>query len=161
MDSDTFAVVDNRPDESFLTKCVVVQAREEPQDIPASTRLVSPASARVVAVVDRTANFDEAAKAIVRARTGFSGKSPYAPDLVLVNEFMLEQFTNAAVTHFTKHLSAVVAGNGQANGGLNGAAVKPRRKEQKSALGEKELNEDGVNVVLSGGNGRIISVADR
>lgn len=51
----------------------------------------------VVAVVDRTADIVRAADALVAARFGFGGRSPYAPDVVLVNEFVREPFLSALV----------------------------------------------------------------
>jgi hypothetical protein len=51
----------------------------------------------VVAVVDRTADLAGAADALVAARFGFGGRSPYAPDVVLVNEFVKEPFLSALV----------------------------------------------------------------
>jgi len=52
------------------------------------TPLVSPSQSRVIAVVDRTADLTKAAAALVTARLGFGGNSPYAPDVVLVNEYV-------------------------------------------------------------------------
>ncbi|KAJ5978941.1 hypothetical protein N7501_002283 [Penicillium viridicatum] len=52
---------------------------------------------KVVAIVDRTANINYAAEALVSARFSFGGRSPYAPDLVLVNEYIKESFLMALV----------------------------------------------------------------
>ncbi|KAF3017262.1 hypothetical protein E8E15_003427 [Penicillium rubens] len=52
---------------------------------------------QVVAVVDRTADINHAAEALVAARFSFGGRSPYAPDIVLVNEYIKEQFLIALV----------------------------------------------------------------
>ncbi|KAJ5507606.1 hypothetical protein N7527_009749 [Penicillium freii] len=52
---------------------------------------------KVVAVVDRTANINHAAEALVSARFSFGGRSPYAPDLVFVNEYIKESFLMALV----------------------------------------------------------------
>ncbi|KAK3378388.1 Aldehyde/histidinol dehydrogenase [Podospora didyma] len=71
--------------------------------------LVSPAKGRAVAVVDRTANIEEAARAIVRARLSFGGTSPYAPDLVLVNEFVKEQFVQSCSRYAMDTLAAKAA----------------------------------------------------
>ncbi|KAK4235269.1 hypothetical protein C8A03DRAFT_46567 [Achaetomium macrosporum] len=46
--------------------------------------LLLPVQSLVVAIVDRTASVEEAAKAAVDARMEFSGRSPYVPDLVLM-----------------------------------------------------------------------------
>jgi hypothetical protein len=47
--------------------------------------------------VDRTADVKIAARELVAARFAFGGSSPYAPDLVLVNEFVKAEFLQAAV----------------------------------------------------------------
>lgn len=39
-------------------------------------------------LVDRTADLEQAAKEIFLSRTFFSGKGPYAPSCILVNEFV-------------------------------------------------------------------------
>lgn len=63
---------------------------------PGSNQLVSATRFLTVAVVDRTSDIDRAARALVHARFAFKGRSPYAPDLVLVNEFVRKDFMQAA-----------------------------------------------------------------
>lgn len=48
-----------------------------------------------MAVVDRTADITSAAEAVVASSFGFGCQSPYAPDIVLVNEFVKEAFLQA------------------------------------------------------------------
>ncbi len=48
-------------------------------------------------MVDRTANLELAARELVKARFSFGGRSPYAPDLVAVNEFVQQDFLRAVV----------------------------------------------------------------
>src|SRR5690348_4027454 len=50
---------------------------------------------RTTFIVDRTADIDAAAEAVVRSRFSFQGTSPYSPDLVIVNEFHKAQFLEA------------------------------------------------------------------
>ncbi|CAH0054432.1 unnamed protein product [Clonostachys solani] len=50
-----------------------------------------------VAIVDRTADLSLAAQALCAARFSFKGKSPYAPDVVIVNEWVLEPFIRACI----------------------------------------------------------------
>lgn len=64
-------------------------------------------------MVDRTADVDEAAKALVSARLSFGGRSPYAPDLVLVNKVIENRFVNAVVLGATRYLADQ---NGYVNG---------------------------------------------
>ncbi|MCJ1445193.1 MAG: hypothetical protein MMC23_005698 [Stictis urceolatum] len=58
--------------------------------------LISTAT-RAIAVINRDAEFDEAAKYLINAGFAFRGRSPYAPDLVLVNEFAKKDFLHALV----------------------------------------------------------------
>jgi hypothetical protein len=68
--------------------------------LPKKQLLLSSAStARTVAIVDRTAGIETAARAITRARFRFGGASPYAPDLVFVHEFVKKTFFEACVRH--------------------------------------------------------------
>lgn len=46
-------------------------------------------------MIDRTADVKLAARELVAARFAFGGSSPYAPDLVLVNEFVKQEFLQA------------------------------------------------------------------
>jgi len=65
--------------------------------------LSSPNTAMTVAVVDRTANLEQAARSIVTARFSFDGKSPYAPDLVLVNEYVKKKFISEVLRCTAEH----------------------------------------------------------
>ena len=51
----------------------------------------------MIAVVDRTADIQLAARELVAASSGFGGSSPYSPHIVLVNEFKRQDFIEAAI----------------------------------------------------------------
>ncbi|KAF2648386.1 ALDH-like protein [Lophiostoma macrostomum CBS 122681] len=51
----------------------------------------------VVAIVDQGANLEQTAATLVSARFAFGGHSPYAPDIVLVHEFVKKEFLKAVV----------------------------------------------------------------
>ena len=51
-----------------------------------------PAAQRAIAIVDRSADVPAAAKAIASSRCTFQGTSPYAVDVVLVNEWVGKEF---------------------------------------------------------------------
>jgi len=88
------------------------QSKSQSLSIPSP--LISSTNSRVVAVVDRTADLQKAAKALVTARFSFGGNSPYAPDVVLVNEFAEKAFIVALVEEmvkFTADLNVVKAVN--------------------------------------------------
>lgn len=107
--------------------------------------LVSPSNSLVAAVVDRTANLEEAARALTTARMSFGGKSPYAPDVILVNEFVKRDFLQAVIRHSIQYMAAE-------NGGASA---------QKRAPGAGRAELKGVRVITSGSNGSILDVEDR
>ncbi|TKA76331.1 hypothetical protein B0A49_02688 [Cryomyces minteri] len=132
LDGDTFAIASSRVEDAhFLARCL---------------------QARVIAVVDRTANLEEAAKALVTARFSFGGKSPYAPDCVLVNEFSKKDFLKAVTSQSIAFLT-------EQNGSLDKGRVN-RRLEGKALV--DEVREDGAaRIVASGTNGAIVDVERR
>jgi acyl-CoA reductase-like NAD-dependent aldehyde dehydrogenase len=94
----------------------------------AANLIVSSPSLPTVAIVDRSADLDQAAQALVRARFSFGGRSPYSPDIVLVNEFTKRDFLTALVR-------ATIA---------VGDAIEGRR------LGQEKLTSrgDGVDAII-------------
>lgn len=94
---------------------------------------------KVVAVVDRSANINQAAEALVTACFSFGGRSPYAPDLVLVNEFIKEPFLMALVQASVSLSSSA--------GVVQGDDGRSERKSQES---------DGLRVVSSLGRDKIV-----
>jgi hypothetical protein len=156
LDADTFAISESRPGIDFLQKCTLL-LQSQPDDQPKSQGFcISPSSLRALAVVDRTAQVDEAAQAIVRARFSRRGSSPYAPDVVLVNEFVMEEF----LTCLLHHLSPYMAHE-------NGTLDKPSKHEQHRLSFEGQGIVDAaeksevMRVVVRGTSGNIISVQDR
>ncbi|EMC95496.1 hypothetical protein BAUCODRAFT_149457 [Baudoinia panamericana UAMH 10762] len=60
---------------------------------------------RVVAFVDRTADVQQAAHTLLSARTSFGTRSAYAPDLILVNAFVHENFLKHVEAFLTESKS--------------------------------------------------------
>lgn len=109
MDQDSFTILKERPTRDvFFGDQVLISCSAQDTDFPSSrsTRMLESPFSRAVAVVDRSADIDLAASQIIRARTSFCGRSPYAPDVVLVNEFAIKQFCQAAVHCLSQNLSA-------------------------------------------------------
>ncbi|KAG8624814.1 hypothetical protein KVT40_007881 [Elsinoe batatas] len=77
-----------------LPHTIVISANTESR--PAN-HIASPTSTLSIALVDRNADFDAAARALINARFSFRGRSPHAPDLVLVNEFVKKDLLQALV----------------------------------------------------------------
>ncbi|TIA20521.1 aldehyde dehydrogenase PutA [Aureobasidium pullulans] len=95
LDRDTIAFVENLPEPPSKGVLLIDQTGEIPK-INASSIHTPGSSARVVALVDRSSDIVSAASSIVQARTAFGGNSVYAPDIVLVNEFAMKEFVQAA-----------------------------------------------------------------
>ncbi|KAM0433836.1 hypothetical protein ACHAQK_009058 [Fusarium lateritium] len=68
--------------------------------------LSCPEQACTVAIVDRTCILQDAARSLWFARTAFGGTSPYAPDIIFVNEFIKNDFLKALVTCCLKNHDA-------------------------------------------------------
>ncbi|KAJ5428649.1 PutA family dehydrogenase [Penicillium cf. griseofulvum] len=79
---------------------------------------------KVVAVVDRTANINQVAEALVTACFSFGGRSPYTPDIVFVNEYIKEPFLMALV-----QTSVSFASNASVMQGDEGMLEKRPRRE--------------------------------
>ncbi|OHW98107.1 aldehyde dehydrogenase [Colletotrichum incanum] len=102
LDQNAFCITKRITDASLLEQAILVdQTKTSPLPSARANHLVSANAARAVAIVDRTADVEAAAKAITAARFGFGGQSPYAPDLVLVNEYVKKDFFEACSKHAT------------------------------------------------------------
>ncbi|KAJ9144529.1 aldehyde dehydrogenase family 3 member b1 [Pleurostoma richardsiae] len=116
-------------------------------DPPLTNHVVSPIEARVVAVVERDADLTVSAEALVGARFGLRGKSPYAPDLILVNEWVFKDFLAAAV-----QCSIRLATNGRM--AAAGAKVS-------GGFADEAINSGQARLVSSAANGTVVELLDR
>ena len=106
LSADTFAIATSPVDDSeILDKGLLVTQNGKVGDRSRINELASQAGARSIAVVDRTANVQRAAQDLVQSRFAFGGSSPYASDIVIVNEFVKEDFLQAAISE-CDHLSS-------------------------------------------------------
>lgn len=100
--------------------------------------------------MDRTADVQAAARAITNARFSFGGTSPYAPDLVLVNEFVKQDFFEAcsqfATLAFAKESSIKK---------VSGNQSEATRKAVKDAEDKKQVSSFGSN------DFKLVDVSDR
>lgn len=111
-------------------------------------QIVSQAESRVVAVIERDADLQAAAEAIVRARFSLGGRSPYAPDLVLVNEWVKKEFL-AAVTQCAVRFAP------------DPTETLSKADKRKHGLANKVIEERRCRVISSDGSGLIVDVEDR
>ena len=142
LDADIFAVSSTRPSAGFLSKCTLLNQTEHDGD-----------NGNVVAIVDRTANVPRAASAVGFSRASFNGKSCYAPDVVLVNEFVADDFIFHLVHAVTSPVSKV------------NPSMAPRlpnvRADSHAPIMQELQSNDGCKVVMSGANGSIVEISDR
>lgn len=101
LDFNTFCIAKSVADQSILDNSILVDQTGNGPPTTLTNQLLSSTKTRAIAIVDRTANIEEAAKAIAKARFSFGGTSPYAPDLVLVNEYAKKEFFEACSKYAT------------------------------------------------------------
>ncbi|CRG83449.1 Isoleucine--tRNA ligase [Talaromyces islandicus] len=120
-----------------------------------NVKLSSPSSGRTIAVVDRTADLRKTAEALVTARFSFSGNSPYAPDIVFVNEFVKKPFI-VALMNAAVNLTANLSSNDSDKQKRNKGTI-----QELDSLVQGGTERDGVNVISSLGRGRVVEVTSR
>ncbi|KAF2111902.1 putative PutA family dehydrogenase [Lophiotrema nucula] len=72
-------------------------SNQQPSSLKTYPPLISLPDSRAIAIVDRGVDLSKTAAALVTARFGFGGNSPYAPDAVFVHEYLLKEFLVACV----------------------------------------------------------------
>ncbi|KAL3464903.1 hypothetical protein BJX64DRAFT_298019 [Aspergillus heterothallicus] len=95
LDAETYALIDSQPTE--VEEGQVALVVDQTGKLSLAKCLSSKPELRSVAVVDRTANVEQAASAIVAAHVSYRGASPHAPDLILVNEWVKKSFVDACI----------------------------------------------------------------
>ncbi|RWA04712.1 hypothetical protein EKO27_g10395 [Xylaria grammica] len=117
-----------------------------------SNTLDSPSSSLTIAIVDRSADIEEAAESLINARFAFNGTSPYAPDVVLVNEFAKKEFLRAVLKHALEHLTE----------DCDGEAERPaRHRRSRNEVTTEGLTQKGFQTLISRSNGDVVEIADR
>lgn len=107
--------------------------------------------------MDRTADLASAAEQLVAARFAFGGTSPYAPDLVLVNEFVKKDFLEHVLKHSIPYLSG--SGDVVANGSSK-SSQKPTSRVAESFKTLQDTKSWKLNVITQGDNGAIIELSN-
>lgn len=155
LDADIFALSNTKPEEGFLSKCYVLEQTiiDQTSTTDTGSGLRSRPWANVVAVVDRSADVPEAALATVTSRISFNGRSFYAPDIIMVNEFVADEF----LRHLVQTITAPVYKRNQST-----IQHPSNAQSNPSSQTMKELESNsGIKVVMSGANGSIVEVTDR
>jgi len=154
LDQDTFDIAQQPVTSTdFLSECTQVIQNDKARGELSHNQLVSRSESITVAVVDRSANLDEAAKHLINARFAFKGKSPYAPDAVLVNEFVKKDFLQALVRQSIAAEESVRE---------NEALEKQKNKENglKEFITDLQRNGD-VRIVTQDSSKAIIDIKKR
>jgi len=142
LDVNTFHASKTTTDQSVLDNAILVDQISNGPPSTLINQLLSSSQTRCVAVVDRSANIDDAARAITTARFSFGGTSPYAPDLVLVNEFVKKDFFEAcsryATLSFAKDNDVRRAG-GDRNGDTQRSIKDAEDRKQVSSFGSDDF----------------------
>lgn len=119
--------------------------------------LCSLSNARTLAIVDRTAHLSEAAESIAHSRLLFSGKSPYAPDLILVNEFVKAPFVEALV----KAINAFAAARSPAKGADRDTTVTLKTLKMMEEAGDCSTLHSSTALLAEVHNRYLISLVHR
>jgi hypothetical protein len=153
LDHDIFLATNTDVMETDLGHRYLSVSQNGPVSTTASyARIESDSDLRVVAIVERDADLKAAAKSLVAARFALRGKSPYAPDVVLVNEWAREEFLGAV-------LQEVVVQSARTAKRENG--FKSHGKGDAGGFAERARAEVRVNVLSTGASGAVVYFEDR
>jgi hypothetical protein len=106
---DTFAIASSPIRDTTILDAAIHIDQNSNENSPKANHLASPSHSKTYAVVDRTADVKTAARELVASRFAFGGSSPYAPDVVLVNEFVKQDFLQAVAEESRKLTSGAKA----------------------------------------------------
>jgi acyl-CoA reductase-like NAD-dependent aldehyde dehydrogenase len=147
---ETFAYVDRDPfDPKFQQSRGVVFEGQSSTSATTTTRRICSSRGRVVAIVDRSSHVKQAAKDLVQARFSLGGSATYAPDLVLVNEFRLKDFSEAVAEAGLRYLSRSVD-----------SASAQNVKVRQAAGSDASFEKDGT-ILMSGSEGKVVLLKSR
>lgn len=147
MDQDVYEIAPTRP-KDIGANCIQVIQTGDVADSEALKALVSPSKSLVVAIVDRTADLETAARILIDARMRFGGNSTYAPDVILVNEFAKQDFLKAAVRHSIQYMAEKNGNQKRLSGG-------------DSKAGSGRTDQSSIKTITSGANSSILDILDR
>lgn len=152
----TFTIVKTLPEQHLaLDGAVIVDQTSKDQATPRINELRSASASQCIAIVDRSADIEAAAKAIATARFSFGGTSPYAPDLVLVNEFVKKEFFEAC----SRHASSLFAGEAGDSKKRQQKSGGNREEELKKAI--KSAEESGQVSSFGSSEFKLVDILDK
>jgi hypothetical protein len=92
LDRDTFHITTDKIGEQYKDQINLLVDQNTSEISSPAKGLQPPPQGRTICFLDRTGDVELAAKTITSARTLPNFSSPYSPDLVLVNEYLKENF---------------------------------------------------------------------
>ena len=162
LDNEILLIVDKdsfTPD--FKSKyCISLDLRPSAGAISTSKAIATPL-ARTAAIVDRTADLSNAAKELVRARFSYGGGSPYAPDVVLVNEFCLQDLASAVAQHALHFLAGDINDHGSTTVNGHVPTTNVSRPQKSSSLKAQLDKDQSATTIASGSRGSVVLIRDR
>lgn len=146
LSAETFAYVDGDPFDSKFRQIygVSFEGKLVTGTVPTLRRITCPAPS-IAAVVDRSGDVQAAANALVRARFSFGGSSSYAPAWVLVNDFAIKEFSQAAVNAALQYSAS-----------LSQHQTMSHESDSRSLRGKAGAPSEHESLLMSGDHGRII-----
>lgn len=160
LNADVFAIVSSDPQQELLERCVQV-LQSVPIDRPTQAYLTSSHS-RAISIVDRTADLASAAEHLVTARFAFEGTSPYAPDIVLVNEFVRKEFLELVLRKSIRFLTASTTKTNSEGKVAQTRRNESRRERLDQSLQDINANQNWkVNIITKGDSGAIVEFSSR
>jgi hypothetical protein len=138
LDPDTFIISAKFIDDQSILSSSLLVDQTSASTTTIGKSLSSQNKKRTIAIVDRTADINSAAKAIVSARFTFQDPSPYSPDLVIVNEFVKDEFFATC----SKYASQMFVGGGKGKRLRNNSEAETR-KSFEDAVTKGQLSTFG------------------
>ena len=151
---DTFAIASSPIRDAAILNSAIHIDQNSSENVPKLNHLASPSRSRAFAVVDRTSDVKTAARELVAARFAFGGSSPYAPDLVLVNEFVKQDFLQAVVDE-SRNLSSAARIYGDAKSKPSSAS------RVSSSLEALKKADSSLNTIIQESNAVVLELPTR
>jgi hypothetical protein len=141
LDSDTFGITTSSITSLDLPSHIYLD-QTSTNPVSKTNEIFSSTTSRTIVIVDRTADIEAAAKAVVAARFSFQGTSAYAPDLVIVNEWIKKDFFEACIKYAAQLFSskgAVKPSSSNASNETSKAVKDGEAKGQLSTFGSADF----------------------
>ncbi|KAM5347517.1 hypothetical protein ACJ41O_010522 [Fusarium nematophilum] len=158
LDRNTFAIASSPVTNSELLAQALIVKQSSEYHSPSPKQLSSFPQTRTVAIIDRSADVHAAASQIVGARFGLGGRSPYAPDCVLVNEFVKRAFLHALTDECIKFSERAVRETGEKKQQAGRHSSLNRVRDKLEAFGRSDLE---LHVVTQDRNFAVVDVLER